>query len=70
MDLPEILAYTDSLDREAKAMQKDVMKLIWYMRGSVTLDEAYMLSYEQREIINTIIEDNLETTKETGLPFF
>jgi hypothetical protein len=40
------------------------------MRGSVTLDEAFMMSYEDREIIAHLIEDNLETTKKTGLNFF
>ena len=40
------------------------------MRGGLTLDEAYQLDYESREIIHTLIEENLETTKKTGLPFF
>ena len=40
------------------------------MRGSLTLDQAYQLDYESREIIQKIIEENLETTKKTGLPFF
>jgi hypothetical protein len=40
------------------------------MRGSITYDDAVMLSFEDRNIINKIIKDNLETTKESGLPFF
>jgi DNA invertase Pin-like site-specific DNA recombinase len=40
------------------------------MRGSVTLDQAYMMSYEEREIISSIVKDNLEATKKSGLPFF
>jgi hypothetical protein len=40
------------------------------MRGSLTIDQAYQLDYESREIIQKIIEENLETTKKTGLPFF
>ncbi len=40
------------------------------MRGSVTLDDAFALSYEDREIISNIIKENLETTKKSGLPFF
>jgi hypothetical protein len=40
------------------------------MRGGITYDEAIMLSYQDREIINDIIEKNLETAKETGMPFF
>lgn len=40
------------------------------MRGGVTLDEAYYLSYEDKEIIGKIIKENLNVTKESGLPFF
>lgn len=40
------------------------------MRGGVTLDEAYQLSYQDREIILKIIEENIKTTNETGLPYF
>jgi hypothetical protein len=40
------------------------------MRGSLTVDEAYQLDFESREIINSLIEENLETTNKTGLPFF
>jgi hypothetical protein len=29
-----------------------------------------MLTQEDREIISKIVEKNLETTKESGLPFF
>jgi hypothetical protein len=40
------------------------------MRGGVTYSEAHWLSPTEREIISNIIKENLETTKETKLPFF
>jgi len=40
------------------------------MRGSLTFDEAFQLDYESREIISKIIEENLETTNKSGLPYF
>jgi hypothetical protein len=40
------------------------------MRGSITIEQAFQLDFENREIINNIITENLETTKESGLPFF
>ena len=46
------------------------MKLCWYMRGGLTLEEGFSLSYEDRMLINDIIKENLETTKKTQLPFF
>jgi len=40
------------------------------MRGSVSYDDAMHLSQSERDIISSIIKDNLETTKKSGLPFF
>ena len=40
------------------------------MRGGVSYSEAHMMSPTEREIVSGIIKDNLETTKETKLPFF
>jgi hypothetical protein len=67
--LPEILRESDRLDKEARAIKKDALKLCWYMRG-LSYAEAMNLSYDEREIIGEIIKENLETTKKTGLPFF
>lgn len=46
------------------------MKLIWYMRGAVSLEDAYTMGPEDREFIARLIEENIETTKKSGLPFF
>ena len=40
------------------------------MRGGLSYNEAHLLTVEERELVNKIIEGNLETTKETQLPFF
>jgi hypothetical protein len=40
------------------------------MRGSISIDQAYQLDIEAREMISEIIDDNLETTKKSGMPFF
>ena len=67
--MPEILQYSDQLDKEAKEIKTDVLKVCWYMRG-MSYSEAMHLSYEEREIIGQIVKENLETTKKSGLPFF
>lgn len=66
----EIVELLENYDRESKALRKDLLTLCWYMRGSVTYDDAMMLSYEERQIINDIVKSNLETTEKSGLPFF
>lgn len=65
----EIVKYLDSLDIETKAMKKEVLKLCWFMRGGLTYDEAMCLSQNERESIVKIIEENLESTKKTGINF-
>lgn len=40
------------------------------MRGGITLDEAFGLTYEDREIISELVKENLELTKKSGMPFF
>ena len=58
------------MENGQKEVKNEIMKLCWYMRGSVTLDEGYNLSYEDRAIIGDIVKENLETTKKSGMPFF
>ena len=70
MDLDEILREVEILDKESKALKLDLLKLCWYMRGGVTIDEAYSMSVEERNLAGELIQENLETSKKTGMPFF
>jgi hypothetical protein len=67
--LQEILQEAKKLDKDARDIKKDVLKMCWYMRG-LSYAEGMTLSYEDREIVGEIIKENLETTKKTGLNFF
>lgn len=40
------------------------------MRGAVSIEQGWMLDWDSRIAINEIIKENLDTTKDTGLPFF
>jgi hypothetical protein len=40
------------------------------MRGGVSYEDILNMSQQEREAINKIVEDNLETTKKSQLPFF
>lgn len=67
--MPEILQEAARLDKEAKAIKKEVLKLCWYMRG-LSYAEGMNMSWDEREIISEIVKENFETTKKSGLPFF
>ena len=70
LDNEGIEKFVNQYDKDAKAIREELLKLCWYMRGSVSYSEAQNLTTEERSIIVKIIEDNLETTKNTQLPFF
>lgn len=58
------------MESEAKAIKKNAQRLAWYMRGSMSYEDVLNMSPEELRSINDIIEENLETTKKTQMPFF
>lgn len=70
MSMDEIQDEVTQLDKESKALVKELYKMAWFMRGSLSIEQAYMLCIDDRVIISDIISENLETTKESNLPFF
>ena len=69
LDIEGINKVVSEYDDESKALKEELFRICWYMRG-MSPTEAFALSFEDRAIIAKIIENNLETTKETGHPFF
>lgn len=66
----EIVAYLKTLDKETRAIKEEILRFCWHMRGGLNYDDAMMLCHQEREIIAKIIEDNMEVTKKSGLPYF
>lgn len=66
----DIVSLIDSYEKEARAIKEEALKMIWFMRGGITYTEAMMLGVQDRELIAKLIKSNIETTKESGLPFF
>ena len=40
------------------------------MRGGASYTDILNMSIEERVMLNQLVENNLETTKKTNLPFF
>ena len=70
IDQEHIEGLLTQYDKESKAVKEEILKLCWFMRGGITYDDAMLLSQDERNIIGKIIDDNMETTKKSGLPFF
>ena len=58
------------MEKECNGIKKNAMTLSWYMRGGATYEDIMNMSSAERTAISEIIENNLETTKKTNLPFF
>ena len=70
LDLAEIQELSDRMERETKALKNELYRICWFMRGSLSVTESFDLSNEDLEVMNSIIKDNLETTKKSQMPFF
>jgi hypothetical protein len=70
MAMEDIVNFVKRMELETKALKQELYKFCWYMRGSLSFSEAHDLEIGDREILSKIIEDNLDTTKKTQLPFF
>ena len=66
----QIAELVDNLDKDVKNIKNDSLKMAWYMRGGLSYTEAMHLSIDERDLINAIIKENLDTTKKTKMPFF
>ena len=58
------------MDKDCQNIRQEAIKMSWFMRGGLTYDQAMALGIQEREVINDLIKENLETTKKSGLPFF
>lgn len=58
------------MEKECDAIKRNALKFSWYMRGGVTYEDVLNMSPTEREAIASIIDENLEATKKSGLPFF
>jgi len=70
LDSDEISKMIEGMDKEVLEIRQEAIKMSWYMRGGLSYDQALQLSVAERNIISSLIKDNLDTTKKTGLPFF
>lgn len=70
MTLDEMRGYGEKIWKEAMSIKFNAQKIAWYMRGGVNFVDIMNMSSEEIDNLNTIIDENLETTKQTKLPFF
>lgn len=58
------------MEKESARIREESIKMAWYMRGGVSYNDVMNMSSAERSAISSIIKENLDTTKKSGLPFF
>ncbi len=66
----EILESLEKMGKQITAIREDLMKSVWFMRGSISYGDSLFLTNNDRKIINKIVEDNMEASKKMGMPIF
>lgn len=70
MKAEDIQKLFDNFAKEIDQIKANCFRLSWYMRGGATYNDVMNMSSVEREMINKLIDENLETCKKSGLPFF
>ena len=60
----------EDMEKDVNEIKKTSLTFSWYMRGGVSYEDILNMSVFEREQISEIIDNNLETTKKSQLPFF
>lgn len=63
-DIAELL---DEMQADQKDMRMITAQIMWHMRGSLSRQEAWTLSVEERKDIVKLIEEHKEMTEKSGL---
>ena len=58
------------METETNSIKQSAIKMAWHMRGGASYEDILNMSTDERKSITKLMEDNYETTKKSGLPFF
>lgn len=71
MSMPdeEVLTLAETYEKEIQAIKDLAYRVSWYMRGGVSIETyLYDMDLTDREIIQKIIKENVENTKNAKMP--
>jgi hypothetical protein len=66
----DIKKLIDQYEKDVTQIKKNALTMSWYMRGGASYEDILNMSDMERTSITELIEQNLETTKKSQLPFF
>lgn len=66
----EIKKLFDTYEEDVSGIKKSALAMSWHMRGGATYEDVLNMSITEREEIGKIIEEHLEITKKSQMPYF
>ena len=57
-----------SFDKDSKMLRKEIVEIMWYMRGSLSRSEAWALSPTEREEMVEYITERMKLVEKTKMP--
>jgi hypothetical protein len=67
-DNDELYELLQVMKQEQHAIHHTTIRIMWHMRGSLSREEAWSLSPDERNEIMKLIEEHKDMTEKTGLP--
>lgn len=63
----EIRSFLQGMAKESKDLRKLIHNIMWHMRGSISREEAWQLSSQERHDFLELIEERVKAVEKTGL---
>jgi len=64
----DIMNEMGRMGNETKELANELLKMIWFMRGSISYEEAWNLTSHEKQCIGKIIESNIDISKKINHP--
>ncbi len=66
----QIQELIEEMENEVTEIKRSAIQFSWHMRGGISYNDIMNMSHEERKMISELIKSNLETTKQSKLPYF
>jgi len=63
------MAFVETKEREGEAVEQSVLDIVWYMKGGITLNEAWNMPHSERMKVIDLIKQDAEQTKKANQKF-
>ena len=70
MSYDQIEKLYEEMVKEVEQIELNAEKLSWYMRGGCSYETILNMSAREINNLHKIVDENLELTKKSKLPFF